>query len=68
MKGVTFLIEKLVTTTYKKLGINGILLLLIFIAIPAIESSVITGLMMISCAVLIMRTPPQSSLPLPLQQ
>ena len=31
MKGVTFLIEKLVTTTYKKLGINGILLLLIFI-------------------------------------
>ena len=35
MKGVTFLIEKLVTTTYKKLGINGILLLLIFIAIPA---------------------------------
>ena len=35
MKGVLFLIEKLVTTTYQKLGINGILLLLIFIAIPA---------------------------------
>lgn len=34
MKGVSFIIEKLFTTVYKHLGINGILLLIIAIVIP----------------------------------
>ena len=36
MKGVTFLIEKLVTTTYKKLGINSLRFL------PAFSIQIIT--------------------------